>query len=388
MTTRQRIDLERPDAQRGARPFAIPVILFAGLSLLLVARGDAQSSLTWERVHRPVSTPPGEVPGAFQGDGGYHSGDTLLCSDCHSVHYSQQHTWDGTGTVSTTGAPNGDWLGAGGPYPMLLKAPSATELCLECHDGKTFAPDVVGIDTNGLALRSAGHFEGLEVWSYRGHNLSATPEAGTGRNELCRRCHFGGDMATARVKCTDCHNKHGNVSFRNVQWASDPGAEAPIGAYMRPGVTGLDRYEADNVGYPAPTPGNSSYRELSNMCIDCHHSNFGSFYTGEDSPFIRHPGTNTEEAFYAPINGAGANTDPAAWVAGTGFLVPRLKFAVVGATDFFSATTVAANNEVFCLTCHQAHGSLNPFALRWDYGTPTDTGASGCYQCHRNVYDE
>jgi predicted CXXCH cytochrome family protein len=52
---------------------------------------------------------------------------------------------------------------------------------------------------------------------------------------------------------------------------------------------------------------------------------------------------------------------------------------VVGATDFATATTVAANNEVFCLSCHKAHGSDQPFSTVWNYGS---ANPAGCQQCH------
>jgi predicted CXXCH cytochrome family protein len=292
--------------------------------------------------------------------------------------------------VATTGALGGNWLSPSGPNAYLLKGTSSTELCLQCHDGKTFAPDVMTADVNGLVRRSAGFFDPVETPNIRGHNLSWDPTSGGSPfGELCGRCHFGGTLATARVQCVDCHNPHGNASFRNLVWASDPATTPPLVAYVRPGNLGLARYEADNVAYTAPPVGVSSWREVSNMCIDCHHTFFTPFYTQSVSPFVRHPGINTESNGTAPINRPGANTDPAFWTTGGGsFLVPRLEFVVRGAVDFAAASVVAPDNQVFCLTCHQAHGSANPFALRWDYGTPTDTGSSGCYQCHNNLLTE
>jgi len=138
-----------------------------------------------------------------------------------------------------------------------------------------------------------------------------------------------------------------------------------------------------------PPAGGSSWREITNMCIDCHHTFFSPIYTEPASPYVRHPGTNSEANVHSPIDRAGANTDPAFWLSGGGsFLVPRAKFIVAGATDFASASTVATNNEVFCLSCHQAHGSLNPFALRWGYQEGgTATGPDLCYQCHRQVFN-
>ena len=65
-----------------------------------------------------------------------------------------------------------------------------------------------------------------------------------------------------------------------------------------------------------------------------------------------------------------------------------LPFIAPGASTFTSASLVAANNEVFCLTCHKAHGSENPFSLRWDYGARTATGTAGCRQCHNKVFTE
>ncbi len=378
----------RRPARRLAR-LGLVLVLPLGALAAVVATAQQISLSTPLHVPGPAAGAPNAADGIAGDPYAYHVGATLLCSDCHSIHFSQQHGFDG-GTVATTGAPDGNWLGSVGPNNYLLKAPSSTELCLACHDGKTFAPDVITNDANGLVLRAAGFFEDVEVPNFRGHNLSVDPDPGGGGgfSPLCLRCHFGGDLATAKVQCIDCHAPHGNLSHRNLQWASDPGGEPPLVAYQRPGDLGLARYEADNVAYAAPA-GGGAFREVTNMCIDCHHTFFSTYYTHGTSPFIRHPGTNTEWNGNFPIDRPGAHTDPVFWLNGeSSFLTPRLKFIVSGATDFAGAATVAANNQVFCLTCHQAHGSQNPFALRWDYSTSgSSTGADGCFQCHRQVLD-
>lgn len=216
------------------------------------------------------------LAGPADGVAMYHNGATLLCSDCHTVHFSESHGFSG-GAVSTTAVPDGDWLTASGPNNYLLKASSSTRLCLSCHDGQTFAPDVVESDTYGVAQRPAGFFGQPDVPNFKGHNLASASLGTPGDSNLCNRCHFlhgGGTMATAQVQCIDCHNPHGNASYRNLWWASAPGSEPPILASIRAGSTGKNRYDAVNVAYPAPSLADGTWREVTNMCIDCHHAFF------------------------------------------------------------------------------------------------------------------
>jgi len=316
------------------------------------------------------------------GSGTYHSGANLVCSDCHTMHASMQLNYEG-GTGPEGGIDSFPWSIPANKY--LLKKASPLELCLSCHDNKSGIPDVVTDDVNGLTERAAGYFGMPDTNNYKGHKIGTDP------GYLCTRCHWGG-MADGSVTCVDCHNPHGNGYYRNLQWASDPGGEPEIRAYINPGASGLQRYEGDNIRYPAPAVGDNSFREVTNICIDCHHTfmdDSGAYYTkpGGMAHWGRHPGTNTEWGAYRPINASGANTDPAHWVAGTGngFDIPRLKFIVSGAANYADAGVVAQNNEVFCLSCHKGHGSDNAFSLRWDYGSGSATAKSGCLQCHNNV---
>ena len=157
---------------------------------------------------------------------------------------------------------------------------------------------------------------------------------------------------------------------------------------MNPVATGLDVYEQANIGYAAPAPGApaGTWREVPNVCIDCHHNLSGYYYTRgnvEDGHPVKHPGTDSERGSQEPINKYAWGTDPAHWVAGDpglGFSVGRLPFIVSGATSYAEATTVAENNEVFCLSCHKAHGSDEESSLRWSYREDGDN--AGCQQCH------
>jgi predicted CXXCH cytochrome family protein len=380
---------EKAGAPRPGRSRSTLIPVLGAVLAALAARGGLAQGVASSPPHRAARLATGErraLAGApADGAATYHNGATLVCSDCHATHSSESHGFEG-GAVSVTPGPDGDWLPAGGPEGYLLKAENSTQLCLSCHDGQTFAPDVVEADTYGLTQRAAGFFGNTDVRTFRGHNLAGASLGRPGDGSLCGRCHFSGTMAAAQVQCVDCHNPHGNGSYRNLWWASDPGREPPLLASIRAGSAGKARYEAANVAYPAPS-GASAWAEVTNMCIDCHHTFFAPGYTSSVSPFHRHPGANSEWGGSYPVDRANARTDPANWVSGTaGFAIPRLPFAAPGATDFASASLVSGTNEVFCLTCHKAHGSENPFSLRWDYGARSATGAAGCQQCHNNVF--
>jgi len=44
--------------------------------------------------------------------GEYHLGQTLVCYDCHTMHFSQSHKWGAATPISSAGASGGDWLGS------------------------------------------------------------------------------------------------------------------------------------------------------------------------------------------------------------------------------------------------------------------------------------
>jgi len=67
---------------------------------------------------------------------------------------------------------------------------------------------------------------------------------------------------------------------------------------------------------------------------------------------------------------------------GAGFAVPRVRFLGNPAWDFSQASVVSGQNNVFCLSCHRAHGSEYAFGLAWPPNTPYGTGPNGCDQCH------
>ena len=220
----------------------------------------------------------------------YHNGEKLVCPDCHTMHASQQHPF----SPADPPDPFGTYPRTFTPAAYLLKAADPISLCVTCHDGRTGVPDVINADTNALTERSAGYFDAVDVANYRGHNLKTGLSANP--SDLCTRCHFSGSFATAGVTCIDCHSVHGNGRVRNLRWASWPGYEpAAFGLFMANSALGnLGRYERANVGYG--TDNTDNVREVTNMCLDCHHVFSGGYYIDRNSDGIheRHPTYDSE----------------------------------------------------------------------------------------------
>ena len=136
-----------------------------------------------------------------------------------------------------------------------------------------------------------------------------------------------------------------------------------------------------------------------------------------DGECVRHPNTesvrNTWESIDGPVGSNGqlvagytSTADSEHWEFGEdgwlsgnggngiGFPNPadlseiapvQLPFLVQGAfngtqqQNYDATKVVSAENQVFCLTCHKAHGSSNNSSMRWEYQTSSNRG---CQQCH------
>ena len=126
--------------------------------------------------------------------GDYHTGSTLICSQCHTMHFSQAH-----GYISGTGVhPR---LGSSGPNPYLLRK-DFNDICLACHDNMASSkiPDVI-CAISGTKIRQGGMLTtGTSPYeNWKGHTLGSTATAP------------GGTFSNSNgFRCVDFHDPHNN----------------------------------------------------------------------------------------------------------------------------------------------------------------------------------
>lgn len=299
--------------------------------------------------------------------GEFHTTDTqaMTCADCHTMHYMEG------GTPPTKSE-------AGGPWNMLLLYSTTTKLCLMCHDGSDAnAPDVIHPVT--MYNESGDEYSGAGFFSNSGGSISNN---GHNLDYNAPNVPFS-SLANISLNCASCHDPHGTENYRNL--LSLPKTQGQTSVILNtdvyenkkpplpPSQSGaVLAYKKSNMGYKA---------KMSIWCKECH-SDLNDIGIGH------HP---TD----VPINGMGYHTDPAHWVAGSGSGfglitgdnvegIPRLRFQVTQATDYNTSKVVAENNQVFCGTCHLAHGGAYKYGMAWPYaeGGENIDKNSGCQQCH------
>jgi len=348
--------------------------------------------------------------------GEWHAGTTNVCTDCHTMHFSMQHNWDGSTPVPTTPHANGNWLSASGPNDYLLKAP-ANQLCAGCHDGQTFAPDVIEVNTNLTGLtqgRSAGALNDLTSASpydqWKGHTLGNTSlppgQDCVAAGVPTASCYVPG---TTGLECISCHLQHGtqniyrnlgprSAAFQptyfmgpannatydvwlNVPFSTDANPPGP-GVYTpntgNPAVfnqifdSAVVSYNYTNPAIPAGAQMQTANR-MDTFCSACHGDfhggtgdvNIGGGVLGATADgFIRHP-TSKQVIGAATAGGHSALTR---------FVANTTKVKV-----YASDRAAYSDAQPGCVSCHKAHGNQNPFGLVFLNRNAASVGEEGGY---------
>lgn len=319
--------------------------------------------------------------------GEYHVGGSLVCYDCHTIHFSMQHGYNGeAGPAPSTPQAGGFWLGTG-PNEYLLKAP-VNQICGACHDGQNFAPDVVAVNTNispskgrnaGALNVESGAGAGAPYQTWKGHTLDSTA---TPPGFAPALAGFSATVYTPAngLECTSCHLQHGAAErYRNLGPRRDSGGNNFIVSYKisttqdttkdvwinlasysaGSGLPGTFNpyYATANIFYSRidTTFGTKkSSNKLDVHCSACH----GDFHGGPGDTTIGGIGTPPEEFIRHPTAqvsiGAlgGGHSNLSRYVGATN----KVK---VYTNDYSAYTSTSPG----CVSCHKAHGNQNPFGL-------------------------
>lgn len=217
-----------------------------------------------------------------------------------------------------------------------LRAPG-TAICLSCHDADqditTLNPPHV---MNGREVLAGGAFSAAPDADNAGHNmvtidatLDLTPPGGASMDDF---------------NCLSCHDAHGNGNYRNLKTE----------------INGRPTWVS--------AEGDPNYRRnvylsgMNDFCGACHQGFTDGLATGPTGAWRRHP-------VGIAIYGA-PHADYTHW-ARSADKITQAEFPSGNPDDLSEA-------QVFCLSCHRAHGSPYRDALRWDYRK----NSKGCLECH------
>ncbi|HMB68274.1 MAG TPA: cytochrome c3 family protein [bacterium] len=289
----------------------------------------------------------------------FHDAGVADCAGCHTMHNSQD------GALVTD---------AGG-YPHLLKAASATDACLICHAG-------YGQFAGGEGHGPGGDFYWLTKtysWSAHGHVTESTGDS-HGHNVVSPANGIqadgvllnapGGTFDSDEMKCTACHDPHGNQNFR-LLYGSDFGPEYQGGRFPfsadAPLALGNSRRTINEDGNETDSHHTVYKSGMSMWCSNCH----PNFHSDNTLDFV-HRTDEDMNGLAAVYNAYVSSDDLTSGSQATAYwgLVPfedvDVDLSLVDPANYTQGP--ASNDRVMCLSCHRSHASAFPDIGRWDFG--------------------
>ncbi len=350
---------------------------------------------------------------------GYSFGIAGQCSNCHTMHYSQN------------GTRLSGW-GTSGPYDYLL-----TNTCVGCHstdtasatNTSTGAPAVLhtagpstqgpgqtlaggdfywvvnGQDSYGHNVADLGVGQDSNIGPNLGYNPPGWDPLATPDTLSTTAVNSGGATWSSQLTCAGtngCHGLRDAPGFDGLRGAhhsnegvNDQAMGTTLGDSFRflAGIKGLedsdwqwtasatDHNEYYGVHDTSARNGVNTYSDkqtISYFCAECH----GIFHSDIDvddpaaSAWRRHPTdivlpNSGEYSAYTSYSIEAPVARPT---------VPATASGTVSPGDAASANGAI----VMCLSCHRAHGSDQPDLLRWKYADMIagGGGTGGCFTCH------
>jgi hypothetical protein len=317
---------------------------------------------------------------AFAGD--YHQSTTLRCSQCHTMHASRTHAFNG----EASGSNLWELPTPGEAHDKLLVKAGVNETCLACHDAQAQYPDVLGeLNAYGATAnqRSAGFLSRTNIAAVGTHTTGHTLDSG-----LTPPGYTGSwDPGYDGFHCGNCHSVHGSPAYRNlgqsmymgsVDMTKDAGnpfyqvgptynafdavagnrGGATFDGTQDVYITALSArsYKATEVKFgagPATSPGG-----MNQYCAVCHGDFHGASNTQalDTVNSIRHPTTGV---FANSVSGGFAHTaalqtalTSTAGATTAGIVRPAWRSGADG-----------EQYEAACLSCHKGHGNKVGYAL-------------------------
>jgi hypothetical protein len=239
---------------------------------------------------------------------------------------------------------------------------------------------VLGANTNNY-VRAAGALNRAgDTGTYaeaNGHSLGSTTAPPGGA--------WTGNQAGG-LQCKHCHSVHGSAYYRNL--TPNPGTATGRFVTYLTGTTYsgtaavqqvaaspmATQYSVPNIRYRQAQVGTTDFG-LSAWCGGCH----GDYHVAGGSGSIgSHPSGGVTMG-QAVANGS---VDANHWFSALASRVP-----IVSPSGIVPGTSGTSDNQVFCGSCHKAHGSDHRAGLIYDHDTtaPLEDGTSlmqACQQCH------
>ena len=340
----------------------------------------------------------------------FHDGGVAECSGCHKMHLALSPSYLLQGTDQSSACLNCHENTSGGSYHMstaLAQMPNDGDPVLNLTPGGDFGwlrKDLDATASYGRGLT----FLGKE----NGHNIVAADHDYLTTGDVAP----GGTMSSDDLYCTSCHDPHGNARITGtgaapvVQYPSignthdpivdsgsygaEPTANEAVGIYRLLGAAGYqpsgvpaafpgappavspssyNRSEASNTtrvsyGYSATADGFASWGRWCATCHPDYHTDTAGFKHKVDEQ-LSGAIVNVYDNYVktGDLTGTfprgGPFTSLVPFALNTKSIPDMAAKALIDDSDMTGPTTM---DRMTCFTCHRAHASGWPYALRWN----------------------
>ena len=355
---------------------------------------------------------------------------TGQCSNCHTMHNSQNAATMIKDPINSQNEDPSCIECHNGPRSVLLRMN-----CVGCHgQDPEGASNIIALSNipqvahNAATDLAGGNYKNVFSYDDRGHNvhgfktvipqdniLHNTPPGYKQDYDPSSGKYTPGLFPSAdQVMCAGRNGCHGNrdqtsqmMAIKGAHHADDKilkfgadftetGQGDSVGTSYRflykvhggedndwqatSGAADHNEYKGAPLGARGQTQTWSDVSTISDLCAECHGKFHAGGLTGDSgigsaSPWLRHP---TDVILPNSGEYSAYNTDGITY----SLEAPVARQTIPNAA---SGTIALGSDVVMCLSCHKAHASQYPDALRWDYSNMS--AGRGCYICHTQKDD-